>query len=254
MIFLGDMSGRAGREAIKAKLPGLVEAENADFVIANGENCAGGLGITMPTALELFDYGISVITLGNHTFRKHDIASFLEREPNLLRPANYPAGDPGNGWTVTEIKGVKVGVLCLQGQVFMPPINSPFEAAMEAVTEMRRETKIIFVDVHAEATSEKAAIGRFLDGKVTAVFGTHTHVQTADECVLPCGTAFITDAGMTGVRDSILGMDIAAAMNKFFSFVPEKFALAEGEAFLEGAAVEFDPETGKAFCIKRISY
>ena len=226
---------------------------SCDFVIVNGENAAGGLGITKPTAHELFGMGAEVITLGNHTFAKRAVAAYLAEEPRIVRPANYPPGVLGFGWGMYETAGgERVAVISLMGRTFMDAIDCPFRAADAVLAEIGDRTKIIIVDMHAEATSEKIAMGWYLDGRVSAVIGTHTHVQTSDERVLPGGTAYITDVGMTGVRDSVLGLPPAAVIERFVTKFPGKFELAEGPVCLHAAVIDVDGETGKANSIETI--
>ena len=223
------------------------------FVIVNGENAAGGLGITKPTAHDLFAAGADVITLGNHTFAKRAVAAYLAEEPRVLRPANYPPGAPGSGWGIYEAtSGEIIGVVSLMGRTFMNPIDCPFRCADAVLDEIGGRAKVIIVDMHAEATSEKIAMGWHLDGRVSAVIGTHTHVQTSDERVLPGGTAYITDIGMTGVADSVLGLPPAAVINRFLTQVPGKFELAEGPVCLHAALIEVDADTGRATSIERV--
>ena len=233
-------------------LPKLMSDE-VDFIIANGENASGGMGITPQTADQLFNMGVNCITSGNHIWRKKEVIPFLEGEPRLLRPANYPRGAPGRGDGIymTE-NGTKVGVLNLEGQVFMRALESPFKTAEEQVSYLRKETQVIIIDFHAEATSEKMALGWFLDGEVSAVLGTHTHVQTADERVLPGGTAYITDVGMTGPRDSVIGVKKEIALERFLTLLPNKFEPASGSMELQGAIVEIDEGTGLSLGIRRI--
>jgi hypothetical protein len=223
------------------------------FVIVNGENAAGGLGITEPTAHELFAAGADVLTLGNHTFAKRAVAAYLAEEPRIVRPANYPPGVAGFGWGVYEAtSGEGIAVVSLMGRTFMDPIDCPFRAADAVLDQIGDQTRIVIVDMHAEATSEKAAMGWYLDGRVSAVIGTHTHVQTSDQRVLPRGTAYITDIGMTGVVDSVLGLPPSAVIERFLTGVPGKFELAEGPTRLQGALIEIDGETGRAISIERI--
>lgn len=230
---------------------GLRSRLGCHLVIVNGENAAGGLGITRPTAAALFSAGADVITLGNHTFAKRDVASYLSEEPRILRPANYPPGVLGSGWGVFEAStGDKVAVVNLMGRTFMDAIDCPFRTIDAILGEL--DAKIIIVDMHAEATSEKKALGWYLDGRVSAVLGTHTHVQTSDERVLPRGTAYLTDVGMTGVVDSVLGMAPSAVLSRFLTQAPGKFELAEGPTSLSGAVIEIDAETGMANSIERI--
>src|SRR5437667_706717 len=225
-----------------------------DFTIVNGENAAGGRGITGKITIELLRAGVSVITTGDHVWDQKDVVAFLNLEPRLLRPVNYPAGAPGGGSIVLATAKGKVGVINVQCRTFMQPIlENPFHAVEAAVTKMREETKNIVVDVHGETTSEKIALGRFLDGKVSAVIGTHTHVQTADEQIFPGGTAFMCDAGMCGPVNSILGRAIEPIMNRFISCMPVSFPVAKGEVCLHGVLVDIDPATGKASAIRRIA-
>ena len=253
ILFLGDVVGEPGRNAVIARLPQLKEQHGIDFTIVNGENAAGGRGITGKITIELLRAGVSVITTGDHIWDQKDVVAFLNLEPRLLRPVNYPAGAPGGGSIVLETAKGKVGVINVQCRTFMQPIlENPFHAAEAAVTKMREETKNIVVDVHGETTSEKIAIGRFLDGKVSAVVGTHTHVQTADEQIFPGGTAFMCDAGMCGPVNSILGRAIEPIMNRFISNLPASFPVAGGEVRLRGALIEVDETTGRAVRIVRV--
>ncbi len=230
-----------------------VIGEGIDFVIANGENASGGMGITPAHAGMLFDMGVHCITSGNHIWKKKEIIPFLDQEPRLLRPANYPPGVPGRGSGIyTTPQGSKVGVLNLEGQVFMRPLLSPFKTAEEHIAALRRETKVIIVDFHAEATSEKVALGWFLDGQVSAVLGTHTHVQTSDDRVLPGGTAYLTDMGMTGPQDSVIGIKKEIALERFLTLLPNKFEPATGNVELQGAIVEVDENTGLSVGIRRV--
>ena len=244
--------GSPGRRAAGRLLEGLRSRLSCDFVIVNGENAAGGLGITRPTAAVLFGAGASVITLGNHAFAKRDVAPYFDEEPRIIRPANYPPGVPGRGWGVFETgAGVKVAVVSLMGRTFMERVDCPFRAADAALAEIGDQARVIVVDMHAEATSEKVAMGWHLDGRVSAVIGTHTHVQTSDERVLPGGTAYLSDVGMTGVVDSVLGLDRNAVIERFVKQIPGKFTLAEGPACLHGAMIEIDADTGRAVSIAR---
>ena len=253
ILFLGDVVGEPGRNAVIARLPQLKEQHGIDFTIVNGENAAGGRGITGKITIELLRAGVSVITTGDHVWDQKDVIAFLNLEPRLLRPVNYPAGAPGGGSIVLETAKGKVGVINVQCRTFMQPIlENPFHAAEAAVTKMREETKNIVVDVHGETTSEKIALGRFLDGKVSAVIGTHTHVQTADEQIFPGGTAFMCDAGMCGPVNSILGRAIEPIMNRFISNLPASFPVAGGEVRLRGALIEVDETTGRAVRIVRV--
>src|SRR6202163_735413 len=253
ILFLGDVVGEPGRNAVIARLPQLKEQHGIDFTIVNGENAAGGRGITGKITIELLRAGASVITTGDHVWDQKDVVAFLNLEPRLLRPVNYPAGAPGGGSIVLETVKGKVGVIDVQCRTFMQPIlENPFHTVEAAVTKMREETKNIVVDVHGETTSEKIALGRFLDGKVSAVIGTHTHVQTADEQILPGGTAFLCDAGMCGPVNSILGRAIEPIMNRFVTNMPASFPVAAGEVRLHGALIEIDEKGGRAARIRRV--
>jgi 2',3'-cyclic-nucleotide 2'-phosphodiesterase len=253
VLFLGDVVGEPGRKAVIARLPELKEKHALDFVIVNGENAAGGRGITGKITIELLRAGVSVVTTGDHIWDQKDIVSFLALEPRLLRPLNYPEGAPGGGSIVLETAKGKVGVINVQARTFMQPIlDNPFRALETAVTKMRQETANIIVDAHGETTSEKIALGRFLDGKVSAVIGTHTHVQTADEQIFPGGTAFLCDAGMCGPVNSILGRAIEPIMNRFISNLPASFPVAGGEVRLRGALIEIDETSGRAVRISRV--
>ena len=253
VLFLGDIVGEPGRNAVIARLPELKEKHALDFIIVNGENAAGGRGITGKITIDLLRAGVSVVTTGDHIWDQKDIIAFLGLEPRLLRPLNYPEGAPGSGSIVLETPKGKIGVISVQARTFMQPIlENPFRAAEAAVTKMRKETTNIIVDAHGETTSEKIALGRFLDGKVSAVIGTHTHVQTADEQIFPGGTAFMCDAGMCGPVNSILGRKIEPIMNRFISNLPASFPVAGGEVRLHGALIEIDESTGRAVRITRI--
>jgi metallophosphoesterase (TIGR00282 family) len=253
VLFLGDIVGEPGRSAVIARLPELKQKHEIDFIIVNGENAAGGRGITGKITIDLLRAGVSVITTGDHIWDQKDILSFIATEPRLLRPLNYPAGAPGNGSIVLETAKGKVGVVSVQCRTFMQPIlENPFRALEPAISKLREETPIIVVDVHGETTSEKIALGRFLDGKVSAVIGTHTHVQTADEQIFPGGTAFLCDAGMCGPVQSILGRTIEPIMNRFISNLPASFPVAGGEVRLRGALVDIDEKNGRALRIQRV--
>lgn len=254
LLFIGDIVGSPGRKAVATIVPRLREELGLAAVIANGENSAGGSGITPKTAKEIFAAGVDVITSGDHLWDQKEVAELLANEPRFLRPINYPAGNPGRGVTVIELpNGAKLGVLNVQCRTFMPPLENPFQAADAAVNALRETTPIILVDVHGEATSEKIALGRFLDGRVTAVIGTHTHVQTADEQVFPGGTAFLCDAGFTGPQESILGREIEPIIERFLTGQPRRFAVAKENVVLKGAVVELDATSGKAASIRRVS-
>src|SRR5262252_7755252 len=253
VLFLGDVVGEPGRTAVIARIPELKKQYALDFVIVNGENAAGGRGITGKITIDLLRAGVSVITTGDHIWDQKEILSFIDTEPRLLRPVNYPAGAPGSGSIVLETAKGKVGVINVQCRTFMQPIlDNPFRAIEETVAKMRQETPNIIVDVHGETTSEKIGMGRFLDGKVSATIGTHTHVQTADEQILPGGTAFLCDAGMCGPVNSILGRTVEPILNRFISNMPASFPVAAGEVRLHGAIVEIDEKTGRALRITRV--
>lgn len=249
IVHLGEVVGRSGRKALHIFLANL---KKIDFLIANAENAAGGFGLTPKVADELFSLGINCLTLGNHAWSKKEGTELISNEPRILRPANYPPGVPGRGANVYLTKaGTKVGVINLMGRIFMEPIDSPFEIGKRIVEEIREKTPIIIVDFHAEATSEKEALVNFLDGKVSAVIGTHTHIQTADERILPQGTAYITDVGMTGPIDSIIGVKKEQVLHRFLLNTPVKFEVADGPAVVCAIFLEIDTKTGKALSIKR---
>lgn len=253
ILFIGDIVGSPGREAIKKLVPRLRQESGIDFVIANAENASGGSGITAKVADELFASGVDVLTSGDHIWKKPEIFELINREARILRPLNFPSGSPGSGATVFIAKnGVKVGVINVNGRVFMEALECPFKNSLKAAEELAKETKIIIVDIHAEATSEKVALGWYLDGKVSAILGTHTHIQTADEKILPKGTAYLTDAGMTGPYDSVIGRRVEDVLTRFLSSIPVKFQVAEENIQLHGALVEIDEKTGKAISILRI--
>jgi len=253
VLLLGDIVGQPGRAAVIARLPELRAKYVLDFIIVNAENAAGGRGITGKIAIDLLRAGVSVITSGDHIWDQKEILSFINTEPRLLRPINYPEGAPGNGAIVLETAKGKIGVINVQTRTFMQPIlDNPFPAIEAAVTKMRNETPNIIVDAHGETTSEKIALGRFLDGKVSGVIGTHTHVQTADEQIFSGGTAFLCDAGMCGPVNSILGRAIDPIMNRFVSNLPASFPVAGGEVRLRGALIEIDETMGRALRIARV--
>ena len=253
-MFIGDVVGKPGRRAVKELVPVLRQQYRFDVVIANGENSAGGSGITPETASELFDAGVDVITSGDHLWDQKEVSLLLENERRFLRPANYPDGVPGQGSSVFNLPGQQpFGVLNLQGRVFMPTIENPFACAQDQVEKLRNQVRIILVDMHAEATSEKIAMARMLDGEVSAVIGTHTHVQTADEQIFPGGTAFLCDAGFTGPHESVLGREIAPIIERFLRNTPQRFGVAKDRILLQGAVIEVDSMTGRAIAIQRIS-
>ena len=254
ILFLGDVVGEPGRSAVMAHLPRLKELHGADFIIVNGENAAGGRGITPKITIDLLRAGVSVITTGDHIWDQKEIFAFIDTEPRLLRPVNYPPGAPGAGSIVLETAKGPVGVINVQGRTFMQPIlENPFAAVQQAVEQMRQQTPVIFVDAHAETTSERIALGRFLDGRVSAVVGTHTHVQTADEQIFPGGTAFLCDAGMCGPTNSILGRSVDPIVNRFLSNLPALFPVARGDVRLCGALISIDEATGRALSISRVN-
>lgn len=253
ILFIGDVVGRPGRKAVGEILPSLYEKYRPDLVIANGENAAGGNGITEEVAAELFSEGIDFLTMGNHVWDQKDVFNFIDYEERIIRPANYPPGTPGRGFTVIKARsGTRVGVINLSGRTFMPALDCPFRAFDGIIDSIKKETRIVIVDLHAEATSEKMAFGWYVDGRVSAVLGTHTHVQTADERILPKGTAYITDAGMTGSRDSVLGVKIEPVITKFLTQRPVRFEVAGGSVMLNGVYLELDEVTGSAYKIERI--
>jgi metallophosphoesterase (TIGR00282 family) len=253
ILFLGDVVGEPGRKALQQRLKGLQEEWAVDFTIVNGENAAGGRGISGKQCIELLRAGATVITTGDHVWDQKDLPGYIETEPRLLRPCNYPAGTPGAGSVVLDTAKGPVAVLNVRGLTFMnPPLDNPFHRAMEEVEKLRTTTRVIFVDVHAETTSEKIALGRYLDGKVSAVVGTHTHVQTADEQIFPGGTAFLCDAGMCGAADSILGRTKESILRRFLTGMPTTLPVAGGEVLLCGVIVEVDEATGRARRIQRV--
>ncbi len=254
ILFLGDVVGEPGRKGVITLLPMIKEELAVDFIIVNGENSAAGRGITPKIAISLMRAGATVITTGDHIWDQKEIIPFLAEEPRVLRPLNYPEGVPGSGFIVLEHKKCKVGVINLQGRTFMnQPLDNPFLAVTRCVEEMRKETPVIFVDFHAEATSEKVAMGWHLDGLVSAVVGTHTHVPTADERVLPKGTAFQSDAGMCGPIDSVIGSQIAPVLERFHTMMPARFGVGSGAVRVNGALVTVNPQTGRALSIERIA-
>ena len=255
ILFIGDIVARAGRDIVRSGLKTVARHYAADMVIANAENAAGGAGVTRDIVDELFKSGIHVLTSGNHVWDKREVMDFIDRTPRLLRPANYPAGAPGTGSCVwTSADGVTVGVVNVMGRVFLATIDDPFVGARREIDRVREAgATIVIVDFHAEATSEKVAMGWFLDGQVTAVVGTHTHVQTADERLLPNGTAFLTDVGMTGPHDGIIGMDRNGVLARFTTGLPSRFEAASGDPRVHGALITADPASGRATAIERVS-
>lgn len=255
ILFIGDIVVRPGRDIVIKGLPTLTAVHDLDLVIANAENAAAGFGLTRDIGEALFRAGVHVITSGNHIWDKKEVLEYMPGEPRLLRPANYPPAVPGRGSCVVETgDGRAVGVVNVMGRVFMLDIDDPFAIVQREIEALRHRTRVIVVDFHAEATSEKIAMGWHLDGKVSAVFGTHTHVQTADERILPGGTAYLTDAGMTGPHDSIIGMDVAGSLARFLTAMPSRFEPATGNPRLNGVIVDADDRTGRATAVRRISY
>ncbi len=255
ILFVGDIVGKPGRELVRKGLRGLIEEHEIDLVIANAENSANGFGITKEIGDTLLEWGVDVMTSGNHIWDKKEAIDYIATEPRLLRPANYPAGVPGRGSYVAQTgDGRAIGVINVMGRVFMLNIDDPFAVVQREIEAIRHKTRVIIVDFHAEATSEKIAMGWHLDGKVTAMFGTHTHVQTADERILPNGTAYLTDAGMTGPHDGIIGMEREPSLGRFLNAMPSRFEPATGNPRLNGVVVSADDRTGRASAVRRISY
>lgn len=252
LLFIGDIVGSPGRKVLKHYLPRLKQKYKPLVTVVNGENAAGGRGITEKIYRELLDAGADVVTMGNHTWDQKEIFDFIDDAKLLVRPANFPDDTPGQGATLINVNDIKFAVINLQGRTFLPALDCPFKKADELVQKYRKLTPYIFVDFHAEATSEKQAMGWYLDGKVTAVVGTHTHVQTADNRILPDGTAYVTDVGMTGPYDGILGMQRDAVMTKFLTSLPVRFEVMSGREQLSGICVTIDENTGRALATERI--
>jgi 2',3'-cyclic-nucleotide 2'-phosphodiesterase len=254
LLFIADIVGNPGRRAVKELVPELRKQHGIHVVIANGENAAGGSGITPKTAAEIFSSGVDIITCGDHLWDQKEVLELLDQEARFLRPLNYPPGTPGQGSTIFNgLDLPPVGVINLQGRTFMPALENPFHSVLPEVERLRRLTRIILVDFHAEATSEKVALARMLDGQVSAVIGTHTHVQTADEQIFPGGTAFLCDGGFTGPHHSVIGREIEPIIRRFMSQIPQRFEVAKGQVRLQGAIVEIDENTGRALRIERVS-
>ncbi|MCX8034048.1 MAG: TIGR00282 family metallophosphoesterase [Thermodesulfovibrio sp.] len=253
ILFIGDIVGKSGRNIVKALLPKLVDQYKVELVIANGENAAGGFGITEKVAAELFSYGIDIITTGNHVWDKKEAVSYIAKEPRILRPINYPEGTPGIGSLIFKTRKSKlVGLINAMGRIFMNILDCPFRITKKEVERIKKETNIILIDFHAEATSEKIAFAFYLDGKVSAIVGTHTHVQTADERILPKGTAYITDVGMTGPENSVIGFNEDEVIEKFLTQMPQKFDVPSTPAVLSAVYIEIDVSSGLARKIDRI--
>jgi metallophosphoesterase (TIGR00282 family) len=254
VLFIADIVGQPGRRAVKELLPRLRQENGLQLVVANGENSAGGSGITPNTAAEIFNAGVDIITSGDHLWDQKEVLELLEHEPRFVRPLNYPPGTPGQGSALFRGQGLPpVGIINLQGRTFMPPLENPFHNVLSEVERLRKMTNLIFVDFHAEATSEKVALARMVDGTVSAVIGTHTHVQTADEQIFPGGTAFLSDAGFTGPHESVIGREIEPVIKRFITNMPQKFEVAKGKVLLQGAMLELDDTTGRAVRIQRVS-
>jgi metallophosphoesterase (TIGR00282 family) len=254
LLFIADVVGKPGRQAVAQIVPRLRKEHGLDLVVANGENSAGGSGITPKTAEEIFSAGVDIITSGDHLWDQKEVSELLEQESRFVRPLNYPPGTPGKGSVIFRAgQGQAIAVVNLQGRTFMPPLENPFLAIVREVERLRRETSMIFIDFHAEATSEKVALARMLDGRVSAVVGTHTHVQTADERIFPGGTAFLCDAGFTGPHDSVIGREIEPIVKRFMTSMPQRFEVAKEHVLLQGAVIEIEEQTGRALNIGRIS-
>lgn len=253
ILMIGDVVGRPGRQAVAQHLPALMSQQQVDFVVCNAENAAAGVGITPEIARTLLEeVGIHVITLGNHAWARKEVYPYLNTEARVLRPFNYPSGTPGRGYGVYDTPAGRIGVIALQGRTFMEPVDDPFRAIDTILTEILPQTRIVLVDFHAEATSEKQAFAWYVDGRVSAVIGTHTHVQTADERILPSGTAYLTDVGMSGPIHSIIGMDRQAILARFTTLMPVRFEVAEGTAQVNGVLIDVDPQSGHAAAIQRV--
>jgi 2',3'-cyclic-nucleotide 2'-phosphodiesterase len=254
LLFIGDVVGKPGRKALRDLLPRVIHQHDIDLVVANVENAAAGFGVTRTVVEEIYASRVDVLTTGNHVWDKKEVMEFIDEYETLLRPANYPEGTPGRGTVLLHAhNGCPAAVINLSGRVFMKPVDCPFRVAEGEIKKLRNKTNVIIVDMHAEATSEKQALGWFLDGEVSAIIGTHTHVQTADEKILPKGTAYITDVGMTGPFDSVIGVDKEMVIERFLTYRPNKFDVAKGDVWLQGVVVDIDSETGKARAIERLN-
>jgi metallophosphoesterase (TIGR00282 family) len=255
ILFIGDIVGRPGREILRRGLAALVARHEVDLVVANAENAAAGFGITREIGDQILAFGVDVMTSGNHIWDKKEAVDYIGAEPRLLRPANFPAGVPGNGsYLARTADGRTAGIVNVMGRVFMSPIDDPFAVVLREIDALRQRARVIVVDFHAEATSEKMAMGWHLDGKVAGVIGTHTHVQTADERILPNGTAYLTDVGMTGPHDSVIGVEVAPALGRFLNAMPARFETATANPRLNAVVIEADERTGLAIDIERLSY
>ena len=255
ILFIGDIVGKPGRDLVRRGLPALVDQHHVDLVVANAENAAAGFGITREVGDQILGFGVDVMTSGNHIWDKREALDYIGVEPRLLRPANFPAGVPGNGsYLARTADGRTAGIINVMGRVFMTALDDPFAVVLREIDAMRQRTRVIFIDFHAEATSEKIAMGWHLDGKVAAVVGTHTHVQTADERILPRGTAYLTDVGMTGAHDSIIGVEIEPALGRFLNAMPAKFETATANPRLNAVVIDADERTGLAADVERLSY
>ena len=253
VLFIGDIVGKPGRIAVHDLLPELRKQEALDYVIANAENVAGGSGVTINLFKKLLSYGVDFVTTGDHVYRRSEILPLLKENHRIIRPLNFPEQAEGIGYSIVEVRpGVKIGIMQLIGRIFMQPVRCPFLTADKAIEDIRKETKAIIVDMHAEATSEKIALGWYLDGRVSAIFGSHTHVQTSDDRLLPKGTAYITDVGMTGPHEGVIGRVKEAVLAKFITYMPTPFDVATGDVRLCGAIATIDTDTGEAKEIKRI--
>ena len=254
ILFIGDIVGRPGREAVAAMLNRLRDAgETPDLVVANGENVSGGFGLTKENFHDLLGTGVGVVTLGNHAWDKREILDYISEADDLVRPLNYPEGTPGRGSTICEVKGVSVGIINVMGRVFMPLVDCPYRAVDRVLSDWGQDVRVVVVDVHAEASAEKMGLAWHLDGRVSLVVGTHTHVQTADETLLPGGTAYLTDAGMTGPMHSVIGMNTDMAVRKMMTQLPVRLEVAEGPAQFNGVRVKVEAETGRAIAVERLN-
>ncbi|HME62445.1 MAG TPA: TIGR00282 family metallophosphoesterase [Candidatus Binatia bacterium] len=253
VLILGDVMGRPARRVVRDLVPSLIQKEEIDLVVANAENSAGGMGVDIKSAKELLSAGVQVLTSGNHIWKKKEIYPFLDEQESLIRPANFPSGAPGKGWCVWQHNGLRALVINVQGRVFMPNhVDDPFRCVDEILKQQGSQSRVVIVDMHAEATSEKYAMGWYLDGRVSLVFGTHTHVQTADERILPAGTAYITDVGMCGPFDSVIGMEKETVIRGFITQLPRQFEVAQDNVVLQGIIADIDEDNGKAKAIRRL--